>query len=84
MFQDLLEEIDYWMKRLDDETESRETEVLKLKVDLEKITFDLRYTKNKYEERIAAIEDWLKYKNLKQEKEKQEERKIQSAIKIQV
>lgn len=72
------------MKQLDDETERRESEMITLKVDLEKVTFDLAVVTDMYESRTAAIEDWLNYKKLKKEKEDQAQRELTAAIKIQV
>lgn len=72
------------MKHLDDETERRETELINLKLDLEKVTFDLAMVRNTYKSRTASIEDWLNYKIKKKEKEEQAAREEQAATKIQV
>lgn len=79
-----MEEIQYWIKHLDDETEKREAEVMTLKIDLEKVTFDLSVAQDTYDSRTAAIEDWLAYKKKKEEKDRRAEREKEAAIKIQV
>lgn len=84
LFQDYLEEIQYWIKQLDEETDRRETEIMNLKVDLEKLNFELSAVKETYESRTAAIEDWLNYKKKKQEKEEEAKRVLQAVIRIQV
>lgn len=72
------------MKHLDDETEKRETEIMNLKMDLEKLNFELSAVRDTYESRTCAIEDWLNYKRIKQEKEAQAERELNAAMRIQV
>lgn len=84
LFQDYLEEIQYWIKQLDEETDRRETEIMNLKVDLEKLNFELSAVQETYESRTAAIEDWLNYKKKKQEKEEEAKRVLQAVIRIQV
>ncbi|VEN47912.1 unnamed protein product [Callosobruchus maculatus] len=80
---DYMEEIQYWMKRYDDELDSRENDLITIKANLEKITEDLEKTRNLYAERTAAIADWLEYKRIKKEKEDREALEIWAATKIQ-
>lgn len=79
-----MDDIQYWMEHLDEETEKREVQIMNLKIDLEKLNFDLAVVRDTYSSRTAAIEDWLVYKKKKEEKEAQVERERQAVIKIQV
>lgn len=84
ILKDYLDEIQYWIKHIDDESERRDIQIINLKMDLEKVDFDLLEAKKTYEFRTAAIEDWLAYKKKKEEKEAQEAREQHAALKIQV
>ncbi|XP_023026215.2 dynein regulatory complex protein 9 [Leptinotarsa decemlineata] len=80
---DLSEQIQYWIKHYDEEIERRETEMMNLKSDLEKITDSHAILKETYETRKAEIEDWLEYKRLKKEKEDHIQMEQRAARKIQ-
>lgn len=80
---DYLEEIQQWMKKYDEEFEQMEGDILHLRTDLEKITEDRKVLSEKYETRQAEIDDFLKYKGIKEEKERQLMKLIMAATKIQ-
>lgn len=80
---DYLEEIQQWMKKYDDETEQREGDILTLRSELEKIGEEKKVAMETYEKRQAEIDDWLRYKKVKEEKELQRQKEIWSAVRIQ-
>lgn len=80
---DYLEEIQQWMKKYDEEFEQMEGDILHLRADLEKISEDRKILSERYETRQAEIDDFLKYKEIKEEKERQLMKLIMAATKIQ-
>ncbi|KAJ8922106.1 hypothetical protein NQ315_004038 [Exocentrus adspersus] len=80
---DYLDAIQYWMKHYDEEVERRETEMINLKTDMEKLIEDHALLQQKYDAHKAEIEDWLAYKKKKQEKEELEALQQWAAVKIQ-
>ncbi|KAJ8948359.1 hypothetical protein NQ318_019344 [Aromia moschata] len=80
---DYLDEIQYWMRHYDDETEKREAEMLNLKADIEKLMEDRAALKQKFDSHKAEIDDWVDYKTAKKEKEDRERLELWAAIKIQ-
>lgn len=83
MRNDYLEEIQQWMKKYDDETDQREGDTLTLRSELEKIGEEKKVAMEKYEKRQAEIDDWLRYKQVKEEKEMQRQKEIWCAVRIQ-
>lgn len=84
LLQDYLDEIQYWMKHYDEETEMRETDMINLKANMEKLGEEHIALKQKYEAHKAEMEDWLAYKKRKKEKEELEALQNWAATKIQV
>ncbi|CAG9824360.1 unnamed protein product [Phaedon cochleariae] len=80
---DSLEGIQYWMKHYDEEIEKRDSDMMNLKIEIEKITEEYARMKDTYELRKAAISDYMEYKRIKKEKEDQEKMECQAATKIQ-
>ncbi|KAJ8954758.1 hypothetical protein NQ314_007028 [Rhamnusium bicolor] len=81
---DFLDEIQYWMKHYDEEIERRESEMITLQNEYEKLIEDHNILKVKYEAHKAEMEDWLEYKRIRREKEEREALELWAAIKIQV
>lgn len=82
--QDYLDDIQYWMRHYDEETETRETDMINLKAKMEKLAEDHIALKQKYEAHKAEMEDWLAYKKRKREKAALEALQNWAATKIQV
>ncbi|XP_060517849.1 dynein regulatory complex protein 9 [Cylas formicarius] len=80
---DYLDDIQYWMKRYDEETEQLEGDMIRLRTDLERITLDRIRMQKEFSKRSDEISDWLEYKDIKRQKEEQELKEISAATKIQ-
>ncbi|XP_050304922.1 dynein regulatory complex protein 9-like [Anthonomus grandis grandis] len=80
---ELFDEIQFWMKKYDEEFEGKESDTINLRAALEKLTEERRILTEKYEKRKAEIDDWLEYKRIRDEKEAQRLKEIAAATKIQ-
>ncbi|KAF7279168.1 hypothetical protein GWI33_007579 [Rhynchophorus ferrugineus] len=80
---DLLEDIQAWMKRFDEDFEKRENDIISLKPELEKIKEERKAVEERYKERSAAIEDFLEYKRVEAVKAEQRRKEVEAAVRIQ-
>ncbi|XP_056631102.1 uncharacterized protein LOC130441436 [Diorhabda sublineata] len=67
---DMIDQINYWVKYYDDETERRESEMIKMKASLESLTKEHEEVMAEYEKRQEEMAKWKEYKKLRSIKKK--------------
>lgn len=81
---DLRNEIEFWMEQYDAESETRDMELGKLRVEIEMQKDNLEKVRNEYEFRTKFIEERLKIKEQRREAEAQARREAWATLIIQV
>lgn len=72
------------MKTYDEEIEKRESQIINIKNDIEKMDGELATVRRTYQTRKAEVASWLEYKEKKRLKEEQRAKEERAAVKIQV
>lgn len=81
---DLQNGIEYWMERYDKETEDRDSEILKLKMDIEIQKEHIEKEHVEYEERTKFVEERLKYNEERRLAIERAKIELWATLKIQV
>ncbi|XP_030761708.1 dynein regulatory complex protein 9-like [Sitophilus oryzae] len=80
---DCLDGIQFWMKQYDEDFDKLDGDIIKLSTNLDKIKDDRRFLEDKYNARQAEIDDFLEYKRIQEEKDRQVQKEYDAGLKIQ-
>lgn len=83
-FVDIRNEIEFWMEQFDSESEVRDIDLGKIRVEIELQKDKLENLKNEYEFRVNFIQERLKIKEDRREAEAYRRRQLVATIKVQV
>lgn len=79
-----MDDIQHWMKKYDDDIETKDNEIIVLRDKLETITEEYAALKTLFEDHREFSEYWTEHRRILREQEEREQLEIWAATKIQV